>query len=1085
MLPEGNNTLYVCVADNDGAQACETTVVTVKKEENFRLSDAVSKFDVGQLAGANDVGVLAAGAAALQSMNAYVQQQATGDAALDGSDTSSTAADTAQKKKLQEEIDTKAGALISSLAGNADNLVSDPQSMQQVISAAAALSQTSSASSQETQSNLLSIAQAGLQSAQMSNKGVSSDQVSQILSIAAVGTGTTKKSDSSSTKGAGQGKTGRQLLSVAGPAVTAKTPAAWLGGMRQVLSMLPFSGRSRQLQEESAATEPAETVGSSAATTITGAAMISVMDQAAGLLLSQSTPASGLLSTGSQGLSVSVANLLGSTYAETPLAVGEALESAGGSSSNKAASTASPDNVVVQFSSPLLGVCQASDEDGGLGSTAADTSAGCTDSTVAVVLQYYQDATLLLNTEVVAALEAGSSSTNTTDSTDISTNTAADPLPDLELVSGAVVLAVTGANADEHLPCLNTTSNSSGARAALLEGCGAVLSLPITGELSSSKELVVLRVDTSGVPLPDGVLLGVNNGSTTSASQRRRLMADATTTAQVWTSKSGTFMLGQVTRASGEPVHTANDTAGSNETMPDNTTACDSATLDANVTGCDTTDVNSTISSNTTDADTTMTSNTTNPDTSPPGVNNTLSNNTQSVTNITAGSDTTSSTTVPGTNTTSNTSTPGNNGTSPGGNATTNTTGHTNLTSPATPPEQPAAAASPSPSPAPQPSPSPSPSPTPQQHLGSGTAGARDTIVALNLTFPMNFSELSSSQALLNTFGEDVAANIAKTLGINATLVEVVNIREGSVKCDVIVRVPASYTSSQVVGLQAAVNQLVAAPDAALADVKTKYNIQQAITAAVWEEPVGAVVADPGLAAVTAQLAKLVTISTGAIIISAVAVAVAITAVIAVVWWVRRRGRQAASQAFDANVVTAAGPGFPPAVPQGAARHHSGTPLRPESKGNWRLDELEPSNSAGSGGMIGTRTASEPKMQRPSGAPAPVVEVLLAPPGNAPGSSSGIGSCPSPRQHQQMQQLQQRASATLTSLATGAALPRSSAVLSQAPGSPVSPHAAARVARLPALPNEVLKRMQNASGSGASSSPRAADASTPPHQQHH
>jgi hypothetical protein len=131
MLPEGNNTLYACVSDADGAQACETTVVTVKKDDNFRLSDAVSKFDVGHLASMNDVGVLAAGAAALQSMNAYAQQQAAGDVAAGGNDTSSAAADEVQKK-LQEEIDTKAGALINSLAGNADALVSDPQSMQQV-----------------------------------------------------------------------------------------------------------------------------------------------------------------------------------------------------------------------------------------------------------------------------------------------------------------------------------------------------------------------------------------------------------------------------------------------------------------------------------------------------------------------------------------------------------------------------------------------------------------------------------------------------------------------------------------------------------------------------------------------------------------------------------------------------------------------------------------------------------------------------------------------------------------------------------------------------------------------------------------
>jgi hypothetical protein len=951
MLAEGNNTLYACVSDTDNARTCESTVVTVKKDDSFSLTDAVSKFDVGQLASTNDVGVLAAGASALQSMSAYAQQQA-GDPASGGNDTSSSVADEAQKKKLQEEIDTKAGALINSLASYADNLVSDPQSMQQVgeiervcckqqhsckgqvynipcmwqatcnsgcilqhvcwdrmsrqltaaaltvthirvealdawhishingginmsrtfnlfavcidhllqvISAAAALSQTSSASSQETQSNLLSIAQAGLQSAQMSNKDISSDQISQIVSIAAVGTGTTKKTDtsSSSSKGSNKSKAGKRLLSVADTTATAVAkaapPAAWLGGVRQILSAIPFGRPNRQLQEDNSTsgTDPVGSPDSSSSmpATIKGAAIQSVMNQAADLMLQQSTPATGLLSMGSQGLSVSATNLLGSTYAETPLAVGEALEAAAGSSSNKAASTTAPENVIVELSAPLLGVCEASDEN----SAPADSSAGCTDSTVSVVLQYYQDATLLLNTDVVAALEVASNDTNTTNGAGSSSNATANPLQDLQVVSGAVVLAVTGANADEYLPCLNTSSSSSSSSSGssdnattVPEGCGALLTLPITGGLdtNSSKELIVLRIDSSGVPVPDGLLLGVSNSSTATSSSQR-LLADSATTAQVWTSKSGTFMMGQVTRAGGAPV-VANDTGGSNQTAPDNTTACGNATLDANATGCNTTDVNTTITSNTTDLNTTYTSNTTSPESPLPGSNDTLPISTSP--NNTVSSNATANDTAPGTNVTSNL-------TSPGSTTTTTTSGAANQTHQAAP--------SPSPSPTAQTSPSPSPPPSPQQQLGSGTAGPSDTTVALNLTFPMTFSELSSSQSLLNTFKADVAANIAKTLGIDATLVEVVDIREGSVKCDVIVTVPASYNTSQTAQLQTAVEQLVAAPDAGLADVKTKYNILQAVSAAVWEEPAAASATETALAAVTAQLAKLTKISTG------------------------------------------------------------------------------------------------------------------------------------------------------------------------------------------------------------------------------
>jgi hypothetical protein len=760
-----------------------------------------------------------------------------------------------------------AGLLSAHIAGACCH---DCRCCPQVISAAAALSQTTSASSQETQDNLLSIAQAGIQSAQMSNKAVTSDQISQIVSVAAVGTGTNKKSDSSSGSSQGAGKPKRLLLSVDGHAAAAGAPATWLGG---VLSTLPFSRSNRRLQQDTTSPNGStDTSDSSTAASIKGAAILSVINQAADLLLAQSTPASGLLSTGSQGLCVSVANLLGSTYAEAPLAVGEALEAAGSSSSNKAASTTSPDNVIVEFTSPLLGICQTSDDDddGAAEGTPLDTSTGCTDSTVSVVLQYYQDATLLLNTDVAAALEAGSSNANTTENAGTSTVAAADPLEGLELMSGAVVLAVTGANADDRLPCSNTTSSSSSSsdgNATLPEGCGALLTLPIIGELSSnsSTELIVLRIDASGIPVPDGVLLGVANSSTTSSAQGRRLLADGATTAQVWTSRSGTFMLGQVTRNGGAPIGGANDTGGSNATTSDNTTvssnttelnttnttACGNATLDANATGCNTTDVNTTITSNTTtELNTTdTTANTTEPGAPPPGGGGTSSNTTQ--TNITAGNDTITNTTTPGSNVTTNTTTPGTSNTAPGANTTTNATSNataepTNTTTP----EQSSAA-------------SPSPSPSPQQQLGSGAAGPSDTTVALNLTFPMKFSELSSSQSLLNTFKADVAANIAKTLGIDTTLVEVVNIREGSVKCDVIVLVPASYNSSQVAELQTAVDQLVAAPDAALADVKTKYNILQAITAAVWEEPAAVSTADAGLAAVAAQLAKLGKMSTG------------------------------------------------------------------------------------------------------------------------------------------------------------------------------------------------------------------------------
>lgn len=69
-------------------------------------------------------------------------------------------------------------------------------------------------------------------------------------------------------------------------------------------------------------------------------------------LLSASAPSSGFLSSGQNGLYVSVANQLGRSYASSQVAAGPALTSAGG-----AADVHSPDNVVVAFNMPLTGVC--------------------------------------------------------------------------------------------------------------------------------------------------------------------------------------------------------------------------------------------------------------------------------------------------------------------------------------------------------------------------------------------------------------------------------------------------------------------------------------------------------------------------------------------------------------------------------------------------------------------------------------------------------------------------------------------------------------------------------------------------------
>ena len=105
-----------------GPQVCEEAPVSIKQPPtNFKVTDALTSFDVGQLSGAGDISVMAAGAQALSSLSAFAKSSsASGVQAQE------------EAKQVETAIAAKTGAMLSSLAGSASNLMDDPQTMSQV-----------------------------------------------------------------------------------------------------------------------------------------------------------------------------------------------------------------------------------------------------------------------------------------------------------------------------------------------------------------------------------------------------------------------------------------------------------------------------------------------------------------------------------------------------------------------------------------------------------------------------------------------------------------------------------------------------------------------------------------------------------------------------------------------------------------------------------------------------------------------------------------------------------------------------------------------------------------------------------------
>ncbi|KAF6254423.1 hypothetical protein COO60DRAFT_1665172 [Scenedesmus sp. NREL 46B-D3] len=383
-LPAGEATLYVCAVDADGAQTCEDAKVVVKEPPtSFKVTDALSALDVGQLAGSGDVSVLAAGAQALQSLSEFASKAATSDTAGPAAVPRQSAE---EQKQVQSAIAAKTKAMISSLASSAGSLVDDPQSMSQVVSAVAVLSRTTNKLSSETKSKMLEVASSGIISAHLSKQSLTPNQGSRLLAVVAAGNGVSSacKLPSGCVKvTASAAKGSRHLLAVQ-DAVSCNNAIHMEAGS---------PAAARQLQRRLMA-DNATTADATAGTTVPAlpsatrgaastAGFLAPLLDVAGLLATSATPATGYLSGGDNGLYVSVANLLGRTYPNSPLYVGPDISAAG------AASAISSDNVHVAFSKPLTSLCV--DE---AGDSVANSS--CSDGVVPVQVMYLSESSPLL-----------------------------------------------------------------------------------------------------------------------------------------------------------------------------------------------------------------------------------------------------------------------------------------------------------------------------------------------------------------------------------------------------------------------------------------------------------------------------------------------------------------------------------------------------------------------------------------------------------------------------------------------------------------------------------------------------------------
>ncbi|KAF8061401.1 hypothetical protein HT031_004492 [Scenedesmus sp. PABB004] len=387
-LPIGDSWLFVCAVDAAGASACSEASVTVPAPAaaDFKVSDALTSFDVGQLAGAGDVSVLASGAQALSSLSKFA-----GKADV-------VAGQSAEERAAVESaIAAKAGSLINTLAGSVGDYISDPQAMQQIVSAVATLSKATPSLTRDSKQKMLDVASHGIASATLRSAPLSPSEASRLWSVVAAGNGmrdSCKTPNAACAAPADAASTAaRRLLELApafaqelpdwldpvadasaralleaqasaGAAAVAapRAPAAATSASRRLLqdnatSPSPSPDASPSPAPEASPSPAPDAAADGAAAPPREPAFAGDARAVAGLLSAAATPAVPYLSGGDNGLFVSVAAQLGRSYDAAPLVVGPALDGTGGT-----ADAASGENPTVRFSADLVGPCV--DEDG-------------------------------------------------------------------------------------------------------------------------------------------------------------------------------------------------------------------------------------------------------------------------------------------------------------------------------------------------------------------------------------------------------------------------------------------------------------------------------------------------------------------------------------------------------------------------------------------------------------------------------------------------------------------------------------------------------------------------------------------------
>jgi hypothetical protein len=359
----------------------------------------------------------------------------------------------------------------------------------QVVSAVAVLTKTTSQLSAETKSKMLDVAKSGIISAHLSKQPLTSNQGSRLLAVVAAGNDVSsacKLPSGCGKSAAAKAKASRHLLASWANALgleAGSSPAA-----RQAQrSLLADAGDSAA--NVTAAPE-LPSASRSAAVNPPTAGFIAPLEDIAGLLATSATPATGYLSGGDNGLYVSVANLLGRTYPNSPVYVGPDITGVG------AASVNSSDNVHVAFSKPLTSLC--TDE---AGESIANSS--CSDSVVPVQVMYLSESSPLL--AAGASRSAGLPS-------------------DYVTMSGVVTLTAGSASS---LPC---------------DDCTAAITIPIWEYADPTQDYICTQLSSSGQLSMTAAI--VSSGSVTNTASD-----PAVPTVTCTVSKPGSYLVGRTVRA--------------------------------------------------------------------------------------------------------------------------------------------------------------------------------------------------------------------------------------------------------------------------------------------------------------------------------------------------------------------------------------------------------------------------------------------------------------------------------------------------------------------------------------------------------